>query len=871
MKVFRFFTRWILNLSVAYKMCLLVAIVLVGVTCMTCFYVFGMNALSAVQFYIRAEGLWAKAQKDATYSLRRYARTHEEEDYRAFLEFLRVPLGHKKARIELEKPNPDFTVAHQGLIEGGHSPADVQQAATAFRRFRELEPTDKAIRIWAEADDLIAELEEVGAQLHDFLSHSEPATKEAHQAKTEEDELLDRIDVLNEKLTDCENEFSATLNEGSRQAKSLLLTVMLLGAAITVAVALSLAVVIGRDLVVRVNDLVQATKATGKGNLGIRVEVTSNDEIGHLAASFNKMTESQQEALATRKHLEEALHQRQDELEAIYEGMTDGLLIADTENGRFLAANPSICQMLGYSEKELLSLAISDIHPPKDLPDVFEQFMNSSQGKQGVASDLRVMRKDGSVFCADIAAHAVVYNTRQCLVGLFRDITERKKTEQQLKDYAEALESSNKALEEFNEATKAATQAKSEFLANMSHEIRTPMTATLGFSEILYENIRCCSICVEHESCQLREQNKIHVETIRANGEYLLELINDILDLSKIEAGKLAIEKVRCSPAKVVADVMSLMRVRAEAKNLPLETEYVGSLPETIHCDPTRLRQILINLLGNAIKFTEVGGVRLAIRLVEPPDRPSFLQFDVIDTGIGMTEEQASRLFQPFVQAESSTAREFGGTGLGLAISKRLAEMLGGDITISSSLGDGSTFSLTIETGALDGVPMLDNPAEAVAEIKEEKSVSPQVKLDCRILLAEDGPDNQRLISFILTKAGAEVELAEDGQVACEKALAAHAKGEAYDVILMDMLMPNKDGYEATRELRQHGYTGPIIALTANAMLGDDQKCREAGCDDYLTKPIDRSTFLPLIAKYAERQPKKTGVEAHHCQRTPAE
>ena len=343
----------------------------------------------------------------------------------------------------------------------------------------------------------------------------------------------------------------------------------------------------------------------------------------------------------------------------------------------------------------------------------------------------------------------------------------------------------------------------------------------------------------------------------------LLGIISDILDLSKIEAGKLQVEKVLCSPAKVVADIMSLMRVRAEAKNLPLEMEYIGSIPESICCDPTRLRQILINLLGNAIKFTEVGSVRLDVRLVQSTNEPPCLRFDVIDTGIGITQEQASTLFQPFAQADSSTPRRFGGTGLGLTISKRLAEMLGGDITISSSPGKGSTFSLTIETGSLDGVQMLDNPTEAVVKEKKEKPAPPQVKLDCRILLAEDGPDNQRLISFILKKAGAEVELAEDGQVASEKAMAAHAKGKPYDVILMDMQMPVMDGYEATRELRQRGYTQPIIALTANAMSGDDQKCREAGCDDYLAKPIDHSTFLPLIAKYAKGQLSKIETEVH--------
>ncbi len=548
--------------------------------------------------------------------------------------------------------------------------------------------------------------------------------------------------------------------------------------------------------------------------------------------------------ITARKHLEETLRARQDELEAIYQGMMDGLLIADVESQRFVASNPSICQMLGYSEDELRSLAMMDIHPPKDLPYVREQFALQSQGKNSVALDLPVMRKDGSVFYADISTHTASYHKRPCLVGVFRDVTERKKDRQQLQDYADALESQQATVEQFCEAAEAATQAKSEFLANMSHEIRTPMTAILGFTDILLDNLQA-------------EADISAAQTIKQNSEHLLGLINGILDLSKIESGKLEIERVFCSPVDVASDVMSLMRVRSEAKNLPLEIEYVGPIPESIQCDPTRLRQILINLIGNAVKFTEVGSVRLAVRLVERADKSSSVRFDVIDTGIGMMEEQIPRLFEPFSQADSSTAREFGGTGLGLAISKRLAEMLGGGISASSNPGEGSTFSLTVETGSLDGVRMLDNPAEAAAENKEEKSALPQAKLDCRILLAEDGPDNQKLISFLLKKAGAEVELAEDGQVACEKALAAHANGKPYDVILMDMLMPKKDGYEATRELRQHGYTLPIIALTANAMAGDDLKCREAGCDDYLTKPIDHDKFLSLIAKYAERQQSK--------------
>ncbi len=349
-----------------------------------------------------------------------------------------------------------------------------------------------------------------------------------------------------------------------------------------------------------------------------------------------------------------------------------------------------------------------------------------------------------------------------------------------------------------------------------------------------------------------KEENLSAANTIKRNGKYLLQLINDILDLSKIEAGKLEVERIMYSPSKVVADVASLMRVRAEAKGLPLEVEYVGGIPETIVCDPTRLRQILINLIGNAIKFTETGSVRVVVGLVQSTSRLSCLRLDVIDTGIGMNHEQAAKLFQPFTQADSSMTRKFGGTGLGLTISKRLAEALGGDISISSVPGKGSTFSVTVETGSLDGVASVENPSEAEDhnETASKSKAAANVRIDCRILLAEDGPDNQRLIALILKNAGADVAVVENGQIAHDEALAAREAGNPFDVILMDMQMPVMDGYTATARLREAGCDAPIVALTAHAMDGAEEECRAVGCDGYITKPIDRAKLLGMIAGY---------------------
>ncbi len=402
----------------------------------------------------------------------------------------------------------------------------------------------------------------------------------------------------------------------------------------------------------------------------------------------------------------------------------------------------------------------------------------------------------------------------------------------------------NRAAEEARGAAEAANQAKSEFLANMSHEIRTPMTAILGFTDTL----------LEPEQSEAERLDA--VRTIRRNGRALLEIIDDILDLSKIEAGKLKTEIAGCSPIKLVAEVLSLMQVRAQAKGLALESEYRGPIPETILTDRARLRQILINLIGNAVKFTEIGSVRLVTSLLTAGSAEPLIQFEVIDTGIGMTNKQIAGVFAPFRQADTSTTRKFGGTGLGLTVSKRLANLLGGDITIQSEPGRGSTLRATVAAGTLNDVTMIENPADKsdspaempAGDLTEEK------RFDGRILFAEDGPDNQRLISFLLKKAGVQVTVVENGRLALEQALVARDSSHPFDLILMDMQMPVMDGYQATTLLREKGYRGPIVALTAHAMSGDQQRCLDAGCDDYASKPIDKVKLTELITRHLQQK-----------------
>jgi Amt family ammonium transporter len=424
-------------------------------------------------------------------------------------------------------------------------------------------------------------------------------------------------------------------------------------------------------------------------------------------------------------------------------------------------------------------------------------------------------------------------------VGVVEDVTERLRAEELLKQQAANLQQANKNLEESRNKAEAANRAKTEFLANMSHEIRTPMTAILGFADILLDD-------------SLSEETVESAQIIKRNGEHLLSIINDILDLSKIEAGKYTVDLQKASPKQIAAEVLSLMKVRADAKALPLTLEVHGDVPETITTDPIRLRQILVNLVGNAIKFTEVGSVRVAMHFSCTVESEGKLTFDVIDTGIGMSEEQMSLLFQPFSQVDGSASRRFGGTGLGLAISKRLAEMLGGDIVVQSDPGQGSTFSLSIGTGKLNWAITGEPSKSSTAKEATDKT---SMKLNCRILLAEDGPDNQRLIAFLLRKAGAEVEIAENGQIALDLALAADRAGKPFDVILMDMQMPVMDGYQATHNLRIAGHNGPILALTAHAMPEDRQKCIAVGCDDYIPKPIDPKKLVDALKAWIVKEP----------------
>ncbi|WP_455200709.1 ATP-binding protein [Kaarinaea lacus] len=389
-------------------------------------------------------------------------------------------------------------------------------------------------------------------------------------------------------------------------------------------------------------------------------------------------------------------------------------------------------------------------------------------------------------------------------------------------------------------AANSANKAKSTFLANMSHEIRTPLTAIIGYAE------------VSLDGNQTLQERSTALKTIVRSGNHLLNIINDILDFSKIEAEQLDVEYMSVDLFQLLLDVESLVRPQAENKNLEFNLLYDFPLPTAFGTDPVRLKQILINLCSNAIKFTEQGSVSITVSC---DSSNQAMQFVVKDTGIGMTAEQLEKLFKPFQQADTSITRRFGGTGLGLSLSKRLAEKLGGAIEVQSEPGKGSRFILKIASGSLQNTQFVHSLKQLVPAKESETSSVGEVALSGCILLAEDNETNQQLLSMLLRKMGADVSIAENGDVAVKMAQQNH-----YDLIYMDMQMPVLSGVDAVKKLRQERYDQPIVALTANATNEDKMTCINAGCNDFLSKPIPRDKLFSMTSRYLQaiEQPAKS-------------
>ena len=540
------------------------------------------------------------------------------------------------------------------------------------------------------------------------------------------------------------------------------------------------------------------------------------------------------------KLAEDELRKSEERYRTILQTALDGFCLVDT-GGRLLEVNESCCRMCGYTRDELLAMRLSDLVANETIDDTAVRIKRViSQGYDRF--EFMLHRKDGTVFDAEVSIQYRPTDGGR-LVAFLQDITERRRADERSNRYLRELESARERQEKNNaelermveqlamekDRAEAATRSKSEFLSSMSHEIRTPMCGVLGMTGLLLDT-------------PLTSEQRTYAEIVRGSGQALLDIINDILDFSKVEAGKLDLEIVPFDLHSVLVDVLDLLGPKAHEKNLEVLLRYDPDALCEFLGDPGRIRQVALNLVGNAIKFTERGRVLVEVSSTTITDRLTSVRIAVHDTGIGIPSAGLGMLFEKFRQLDPSPTRKHGGTGLGLAISKQLAELMGGTLTVTSQVGEGSTFTMEL--------PLRTNPLPRTAP-DEEKSEAPGRPVSfagTRILLVEDNVVNQKVGAAQLGKLGCRVDVAANGLEALEMTAQL-----PYDLIFMDCQMPEMDGYETTSLIREREGADrhtPIIALTAGAMAKDRERCVQAGMDDYLSKPFRPAQLHELLVTY---------------------
>lgn len=1052
---------------------------------------FAIRTLSSVRAFVGGEGLWSKAQKDAIYHLERYGHTRNEADYLQYIEFMRVPVGDYKARIELEKPEPDLEKVYEGFIEGRNHPDDVEGMVWLFRNFYWISYIGDAIKIWADADIMRQQLIPIADKLHNTIQTG-TATQE------EIDAILHEITPINNQLTKLEDDFSFTLGEGSRWLENLIMKV-LLTLALTVEVSgLMLTISVTRRMQKGLNEIIAASEKISQGDTYARARVFSKDEIGQLAESFNRMTDDLQQTIIALGASQAMLRTSEERMGLLVDNIKDYAIVMLDAEGNILSWNEGASGISGYKSEEIVGRHVSAFYTQDDIRkgvpvanlmaahergemqtegwqkrkdgtlfwahvtitrlvdeekkmrgyvkitrDITEQMRAETAIRQSraqlamsqqlahigsweldletkslnwsdelyhiygqAAEDIRfermfllthpadrefvmntimdainkpssfdfrrrIIRSDGavrtlhslgeviynesgnpvkmigadqditdrvheeemeklamaatksfnSVIIADSEGKiewvnegftkltgytfeevqnthgellrrggltglsremvdyqkllhenkAVVYESKnysktgdeywvittltpvigqdgkiERIIAIDSDISERKKVEEDLilsnRIAEHSLKKGNKALSDLLRAKKELEESmlvKEQFLAKMSHEIRTPMNAIVGLSDILTES----TLTAEQQEC---------MDAIRLSSQNLLSIINDILDFSRLSSGKVDLESIPFRPTEVVEGVLRTVGFSATQKGIQLSIDVDETkLPEYVVGDSGRLRQILINLVGNAIKFTAKGKITITEKLIEEFDGKVTLQFVVSDTGIGIPKDRLETIFDSFTQASNETSRKYGGSGLGLTIVKQLAELHGGTVSVESTIGVGSKFIVNLQYAVAGAIPL--GP-----EVSRE--AFPESTLDGkRILLAEDNEMNQMLARRVFEKWNFQLEIASNGKIAVDRLAKEH-----FDLVLMDVQMPEMDGYAATQYIRSNlpiEKSGiPIIAMTAHAIVGEAEKCISIGMNDYISKPFNRNVLYEKICALLKHVPVKEAM-----------
>ncbi|MCF4164756.1 PAS domain S-box protein [Zavarzinia compransoris] len=531
--------------------------------------------------------------------------------------------------------------------------------------------------------------------------------------------------------------------------------------------------------------------------------------------------------ISERKRAEEAIRASEATMRAVIETAVDGVIIID-DAGKVQIYNPACQKLFGYPASEVIGRNVRMLMPlpyREEHDGYISNYQRTGVRKIiGIGREVVGQRKDGSTFPMELSVGEAMADGKKVYVGIIRDLSER----------IEAMEAVTTAKQ-----ADAANRAKSEFLATMSHELRTPMNGILGMTGLLMDT-------------PLTTEQREYAEAVQKSGETLLTLLNNILDLSKIEAGRFELYDRPFDPNEVLDGIAAVWESQANRKGLEFFVTNDLRGVSALIGDPDRLRQILVNLVSNAVKFTSSGFIALRVKREASMGEKVVLRFEVKDSGIGIAEDVQNRLFRKFEQADADTARTYGGSGLGLAICRQLTEMMGGHIGLVSAPGRGSTFWVTLPFDVVEAEGYEDGARieKAAAEKRSENTVPNSLK----ILVAEDHPYNQKLMLARLGAAGHSVTLANDGVEALAK-----ATEQEFDLVLMDVRMPEMDGIQATAEIRKlpppHG-TVPIIAVTAHAMRGDRERYLEAGMDDYVSKPVDFGALFQVVQKVLDRHHK---------------
>ncbi len=551
----------------------------------------------------------------------------------------------------------------------------------------------------------------------------------------------------------------------------------------------------------------------------------ADGEVGYISVRFYIVKDGQGRTVKTyganqditeRKRAEKAVIESEVKFRTIFDNASDGMFLLDLKTRKFTLCNATCSKTLGYAQEEFLNLGISDIHPSEDLPFISEQLGKFAIGEVGLRHDIRFRRKDGTVLFADISPAVVTLGGRESILTVFKDITERKLAEENLIKAKEQAEEANRL--------------KSEFLANMSHEIRTPMNAIIGMTDLALGS-------------ELNDEQREYLDIVKESGYSLLGLIDDILDLSKIEAERIELDSMDFDLRASVEGVADALVQRASGKGLELAHAVDPQIPTYLIGDPNRLRQILLNLGGNAVKFTEKGEVVIRVQLENQTDETAKLLFEVTDTGVGIPRDKQEMIFESFTQADGSHSRKYGGTGLGLSISRRLVELMGGQIGVDSEPGKGSRFWFVV---------ILKK-----SQTKEALGSNPSVDFrNLRVLVVDDNQTNRTLMIKTLRSLGCNAQAVAGGVEALRRLKESTKPNDGFHLVLLDMQMPGMDGAETLRAIKEDPQIKdvPVIVLTSIGQRGDVSRLQASGCAGYLTKPVKQSQLAETIAAVMSRR-----------------